>query len=246
MRESAEKYIRLEQNMYSKGANNPIFSYIAQNLRSELTKITSNIEYAQLSGDVSLLDDSKYSSQYMLRLIECYLDFLDQTNISQNVEPVSLSALLKNVASSMAPYAKWQQCDLDLNVAGRYQPVMANREVLNTVLTSLSSVFIVAQSEVKHKARPVITYAVTRSNKGITAGIYSNVEAINSAMLKKARNLYGKSGNPMSASVSNGSAGLYMADSLLNNMSYGLRVSKFHKMTGLSASFEPSKQIALV
>lgn len=246
MREVADNYMRLEQQMYSKSANNPIFSYIAQNLRSELTKFTSSIEYAQFSGDLSILDESKYSSQYMLRLIDCYLNFLDQTDISANVEPVSLSAMLTSVASSMAPYAKWQQCDLDLNVAGRYQPVMANKDILTTVLTSLSSVFIAAQSEVKHNTRPVITYAVTKSSKGIMAGIYSNVGAINGATLNKARNLYGKSGNPISTTVSNGSAGLYMADSLLSQMSNGLRASKFHNMSGLAASFEPSNQMALV
>lgn len=241
-----KKYDFDEQSMYSNNARDPIFSYIADNLRNELIKLNSSLEYAQLSGDVKLLDNAKFSSQAMLRLIDCYLSYTTQADSFSDVEPVSLSAMLTSIASTMSPYAAWQQCDLDLNVMGKYQPVMVNRELLKTVLTSLSSIFISAQSEIKHTTRPIISYAVTRTKNGITAGIYSNVEAMNGRMLRTARMQYGKPGNPTSAAVTNASAGLYMADSLLSKISNGLKASRFNKMVGLSASFEPSQQLAIV
>ncbi len=237
-----------EQKMYSASndASLPIFTYIAENLRSELHKFSSGVEYAQITGDLKGLDGPKYSAQAMLKLIECYLDYIDQVESFKQTEPVSLSALLSSVMSSMSGFANWQQCDLDLQVMGKYQPVMANREVLKTVLTSLSSILILAQSEIVHRTRPVVTFVVRKTKAGISAGIYSSVNAIDSKTLKTARQLYGKPGNPTSKSLSNGSAGLFMADSLLGKMSNGLKVSKFNNMQGLSANFEVSQQIALV
>lgn len=236
-----------EQNMYTIGNSN-VISYIIDNLRSELVKISTNIEYAINTNDISNLETAKYSSQNMLKLVETYLKYtsnVDNTEY-QIIEPVSLSAMLESIVSNMKPYADWQQCDLGLTIEGKYQPIMANKEMLQTVLSSLSSLFISAHGEYRHNTRPLILYAVRRTKDGISAGIYSDLEGINSDMLKNARKLYGKASNPLNGLTSNTNAGLYLADLLLNKMSSSLKIGRFNKLNGLVTTFQPSKQLLLI
>lgn len=237
----------IEQNMYAID-NNHTINYIFESIRLELVKVSTNIEYAINTKDIANLETAKYSSQNMLKLVETYLKYTnsDDTTDSQIIEPVSLSALLSGVVSSMKPYADWQQCDLGLSIEGKYQPVMANREMLQTVMNSLSSLFITAHGEYRHKRRPLILYVVRRTRAGITAGIYSDLEGINSDMLNTARKLYGKASNPLNGLTTNTNAGLYLADLLLHKMSSSLKIGKFNKLHGLVTTFQPSKQLLLV
>lgn len=233
----------VEQNMYS---IDPVFYHVAENLKTELKKISTAIEYSILTKDFSNLEMAQFSTQGMLRLIDCYQTYINRQDLLSLIEPVSLSAIMSEIISDMKPYAHWRQCDLDLAVEGKFQPVLANKEMLHIILGSLSSIFLSAQSELRPKKRPLIMYAVSRNKQGVTAGIYSDLEGFNSEMLIRARKLFGKAMNPVNGLISNTNAGLFLADSLLGTVASGLKVAKLNNLYGFATTFKPSQQLILV
>jgi hypothetical protein len=113
-------------------------------------------------------------------------------------------------------------------------------------MISLGQVLIEARSQQPASTRRVIKLAAHRTRYGISAGMFSDVKGLDSAAFRRAKHLYGDAKQPFSQLVSGGGAGVFIASSLLANMSSGLRTARYQKLNGLAATFTPSQQLALV
>ncbi len=221
---------------------------LAEQLKVPLLHISTFSELARSGRDVTdLLPHIEVAADRALHFIDSYLlsNNLIQRQVSLQLEPVSLASVLYDTAHRLDGLAKQYGSQLELEIGGRYEPVMANREGLEYALANIGQVLIEAQSHQAAKSQRLVMGAHRRRG-GIVAGVYADVEGLNANALNRARALHGKARHPLSDVVASSGAGLFIAESILSSMSAQLRVAKHHRRSGLAATFVPSQQLALV
>jgi hypothetical protein len=192
-----------------------------------------------------LLQTIALTSSSALKLIDSYLLSVQlQTESRLNLEPVSLSSVMYDTANSLEAYAKAHDCEIELRLMGKFGPVMARRDVVQSALESLGYSFIDAAS--KPDAPTKITLAVRRTKSGMSTGIYSDVSKLNSGLLKQARVLKGVARQPLGDFSAGSGAGVFVADALFDFFDTTVRVARFENLFGLAAHLQPSLQLNLV
>jgi len=237
-----------QQNVVSKDER--LLDLMAEQMKLPLIQIARSAELAQMSKarKKSILNSIELTADSALQLIDNYLlsTKLIREQAYLHLEPVSVAAVLNETAHRLEKLARQHDCELELHLGGRYEPVMAHREGLEAALTSLGYVFIESQSRLKHEKRPVLKMAAHRSNYGIVTGIFADMEGLSTDMYRRARHIYGQARQPLTQLSASSGAGVFVADSLLNSMSTHLRIAHHQKMTGLAATFSPSHQLSMV
>lgn len=223
---------------------------MAEQMKLPLIQIARNAELAQMSNvkKMQILESIELTADSALQLIDNYLlsTKLVREQVYLHLEPVSVSAVLNETAHRLEKLAHQHDCDLELHLSGRYEPVMAHREGLEAALTSLGYVLIESQSSLPSHKRPVLKMAAHRCNYGIVAGIFANMEGLSTDMFRRAWHIYGRARQPLTQLSANSGAGVFVADSLLSSMSTHLRIAHHQKLTGLAATFLPSQQLSMV
>lgn len=218
---------------------------LAQQLKLPLLQIARRAELAKQSGDTASLDEVELTADSALQLIDSYLLSI-RLSKDTHLEPVSVAAVLNRVAHNLSSIAGQYQCELQLHLSGKYEPVMADSAGLEAALSSLGYVFIQAQASQKAKEKPMVKLAAHRGKKGIVAGLYSETEGLSSAMYRRAHQLAGRSQQPLVDFTADSGAGVFIAESLFKSMSARLRVARHQQLAGLAATLTPSNQLALV
>jgi len=123
---------------------------IAEQLKMPLTAIARQAELGEFGADISALDFRAVGEQAStaLALVDNYLLGL-QLATGQEIlalEPVSAASVLADVAHELDSFAKRYGVPLEVHIAGKYEPVMANRKALRAALTSLGYELIAAQA----------------------------------------------------------------------------------------------------
>lgn len=222
---------------------------LTEQIKLPLLQIAQRAELARLDGQpLDHLDSIGLTASGALKLLDNYLLSIRLgTALSDlELEPVSLAAVLNETAHELSKVAKQHQCDLELHLSGKYEPVLANREGLAAALTSLGLVFIEAQSGGAHEHRPVVKLAAHRGKRGIVAGTFADTEGLSKAMYQRARGIYGQAHQPLTGLTAASGAGVFVAESILSSMSTHLQVARHQKLSGLAATFLPSRQLELV
>lgn len=218
---------------------------IAEQLRLPLCSIARQAELAQMTGDISLKDLSIVHAQATaaLALVDSYLLGLQlmQTQATLELEPVSVSALLVDVAHELDGFAKQYDTKLTLHIAGRFAPVMAHRQGLKAALLALTYGLL----EANVMPGEEVVLAVHRTPKGIVTGVYGSFENCNSETWRRALTLIGKASQPIAAVPTNG-AMLFIAHTILRAMSSRLRPGIYMKGRGLATTLHTSQQLSLV
>lgn len=218
---------------------------IAEQLRLPLCLIARQAELGQLTGEASLKDLSVVHVQATaaLTLVESYLLGLQlmQSQTTLELEPVSVSALLVDIAHELDGFAKQHDTKLDLRIGGRFAPVMAHRQGLKAALLALTYGLLEANVISGDK----VVLAVHRTPKGIVTGVYGNFENCNSESWRRALNLMGKASQPIAAVPNNG-AMLFIAHTILRAMSSKLRPGIYLKDRGLATTLHTSQQLSFV
>lgn len=181
-----------------------------------------------------------------LQLAESYaLSLRVQGRVTPLVlEPVTVSSLLYDTAQGLQPFARQYGVRLELETGPRSQPVMADRTVLQSAMTSLGQVFILAQSE---RDKPeTVWLAAHKSRYGIVAGLYGESLEVGADNLRRARALHGKAHEPLQRLVSGPAAGVFVADSLLQTLASRLHVARYKGLGGLAATLQPSQQLQFI
>lgn len=175
-----------------------------------------------------------------LQLIDSYVRSTEQVELQ--LEPVSVSSVLYEVAQELEPVVKQYGGELDVAVDGRYGPVLAHQASLEAMLVTVGRSLLEADTNPK----PRLVLATYRTAQGINAGVFGQHPDLNPSIFRRALALYGTSRQPLPGAHPLNGAGLYMADVLCEKMAAHLRVVHRHKLTGLAACFAPSAQLQLV
>ncbi len=160
------------------------------------------------------------------------------------LEPVTMSSLLYDTAHDLAAFAKQYGVELELDSGPRLQPILADRTVLQSALTSLGQVFVLAQAESDEPS--AVRLAAHRSRYGVVAGLYGHLPQLGADSLRRAHALQGRARQPLQRLVSGPAAGVFVADSLLRTLTARLHVARLHGLYGLAATLQPSSQLQLV
>ena len=234
----------------SSGIDGRLLQSLAEHMKLPLLQVARQAELARLTDQpMAQLDSIELTADTALVLIDNYLlsTRLAQLHGELELEPVAISAVLADAAHQLAKLAERHQCELEIHVAGRYEPVIAHRAGLEAALVSLGYVFIEAQSNRSPKTqRPVIRLAAHRGKNGIVAGLFTDIDGISSDMYRRAHMLYGHARQSLPELVAGSGAGVFVADSLLDTMSARLRVAHHQKLNGLAATLKPSRQLSLI
>ena len=216
---------------------------LAEQLKLPLLHIARTAELNQDGSAV--LDSIQYTADMAIRLVDGYLLSTQQySQSSLQLEPVSISSVLQDIAHRLSPLAREYDQDLEVKLSGRYAPVMAHRQSLEAAYTLLGYAMVEAGGETERRTTTVL--GAHRSAQGIVAGIFSDHEGLTADMFRRAKAIYGRSRQAMPSVSPTSGAGIFLADSLLSTMSAPLKVAQHNKMSGLAATLLPSQQLQLV
>jgi hypothetical protein len=237
--------------MASVSTDSPLVSqqlllHVAEELKIPLQQIARQAEYGQLTGETDL-QTIHTTADMALKLLDNYvlgvrLAF-DSAQLA--IEPVSVSSVLYDAGQQLDGLAKIYGIQLELDVAGRFGPVLAHRQGLQSALVSLGASLIEALPALESRQLK-LQLATHRSRYGIVAGIYSDTEQLTNAALVNGRKLRGISRQPFINLTHTSGAGIFVADSIMRAMQLKLRTSRHHRLYGLGAVLQPNPQMQLV
>ncbi len=230
---------------FNGAAQDRLLRALAEQLKVPLIQIARAAELGKLTDTKNALGHIEYTADMGLRLIDSYLLSVQlQAQPVLELEPVSVSAVLQDTVHRLNQLAKQYDCELEVHLSGKYEPVMANRESLEAAFATLGYAFIesVPPADSRHR----IVLAAHRSAKGVVAGVFSEEPTMTADMFGRARALYGTARQAAPGLSSGSGAGLFVADTLLTSMSSPLRMARHQKLSGIAATFLPSQQLQLV
>ncbi len=235
----------------ARGDSAPILSQqlllsVAEQLKLPLLQIARQAEIG-LIGQQSRLSDIQATADTALRLLDGYVMGV-RLNLEQSeleVEPVSVSSILYDTGQQLEAIAKSYGVSLELSIAGKYGPVMAHKQGLQTALVSLGAALIEALPALE-SPQLKLQLATHRCRYGIVAGIYSDTEQLTTEALQAGRQMQGKVRQPLSGFSHTSGAGIFVADALLQAMKLKLQVSRHHGMYGLATVLQTNSQLQLV
>jgi signal transduction histidine kinase len=227
---------------------NELLKCVAEQLKLPLINIARQTELAQLLGYIQPNDLQNIHTHAVaaLTLVDSYMLGLELIRSQQplDLEPISISSTLTEAAHALDSFAKQYGVIIELEIGGKYGPVMGNYEGLKAALISLGYELIEAQAA--HTKSAHLTLAVTRNPHGIVAGMYSAYEDLQAEHWRRAVELCGQAHQPFTTLTAGSGAGIFVADAILQAMDARLRVGHYHKQRGLATVLRPSPQLRLV
>ncbi len=221
---------------------------VAEQLKLPLMNIARQTELAQLLGrlDPTELQGIHTHAVAALRLVDSYMLGLELLRDQSTLDlgPVSISSALTETAHALEPFAKQYGVIIELEIGGKYGPVMGNYEGLKAALMSLGYELIEAQAA--HTRSTHLTLAATKGSQGIVAGMYSAYENLQAEHWRRAVELCGRAQQPFTTLTAGSGAGIFVADTILQAMDTRLRVGHYHKQRGLATVLRQSPQLQLV
>lgn len=223
---------------------------VAEELKLPLLQIARQAEQAELGGQASLLTIRTVADS-ALRLLDNYALGVRLALEPEHLEPesVSVSSVLYDTGQQLDALAKSYGVMLEMNVAGRFGPVLAHRQGLQAALVSLGAALIEAlpaQTAVQPKQQLKLQLATHRCRYGIVAGLYADTKQLSNEALIQGRQLHGSSRQPLINLTHTSGAGIFVADTILKAMSLNLRASRHHRLYGLGTVLQPNNQLQLV
>lgn len=222
-----------------------LFASLAEQVKLPFLQVAQAAQLLDMGDDQvahkqTIIEASRAATQ----LIDGYLLHVRLQQSSQlQLEPVSVSSVLYDTSQLLDKYARMHDCEMQLDVAGKYEPVMAHAGGLKAALANIGYSFIEAAPAGQ---RSIIRLGVRRTKQGISTGIFTNSATLSTQLLKQARELQGSMRQPLNQFTSETAAGVFVADGLIASLGSEMQVSQMHGMTGLAAVFNPSGQLSLV
>lgn len=223
---------------------------VAEELKLPLLQIARQAEQTSLGGtaDLAVIQATADSA---LRLLDNY-----SLGVRLALEPgqlspesVSVSSVLYDTGQQLEALARSYGVELELNVAGRFGPVLAHRQGLQAALVSLGAALIEAlpaQAQAGAKPQLTLQLATHRCRYGIVAGLYADTKQLSEEVLQRGRRLQRHSRQPLLDLTHTSGAGIFVADTILKAMKLNLRASRHHRLYGLGTVLQPNHQLQLV
>lgn len=223
---------------------------VAEELKLPLLQIARQAEQTSLDGTADLAG-IQATADSALRLLDNYALgvrlALEPGQLSP--ESVSVSSVLYDTGQQLEALARSYGVELELNVAGRFGPVLAHRQGLQAALVSLGAALIEAlpaQAEAGAKPQLTLQLATHRCRYGIVAGLYADTKQLSEEVLQRGRRLQHRSRQPLLDLTHTSGAGIFVADTILKAMKLNLRASRHHRLYGLGTVLQPNHQMQLV
>lgn len=220
---------------------------VAEQLKVPLLQIARQAELARLTG-ADTLGVIEATADGALKLVDAYtlgvrLSLVEHAELQ--AEPVSISSVLYDAESQLHALAHYYGVELELNVAGRFGPVMAHRAGLQAALVSLGAALIEALPSLE-TPQLKLQLATHRCRYGIVAGLYADTPQLSELALREGRRLQAASRQPLVNAMHGSGTGVFLADAILRAMHLRLNVSRHHRLFGLGAVLQPNNQLQLV
>ena len=219
---------------------------VAEQLKLPLLQIARQAEAGLLTGEAEL-QQMQSTADTALRLLDGYVLGV-RLNLEQaqlDIEPVSVSSILYDTGQELEAIAKSYGVELELNIAGRFGPVMAHKQGLQMALVSLGAGLIEALPALE-SPQLKLQLGIHRCRYGIVAGLYSDTEQLSTEALRQGRRLQGKVRQPVASHSHTSGAGIFVADALLQAMQLKLHLSRHHGLYGLGTVLSQNNQLQLV
>ena len=230
---------------YSSEAQERLLRALAEQLKLPLLQIAREAELAATNNDQKALGSISYTADMALRLVDSYLLSVQLQSLPVlELEPVSISAVLQDTAHRLNQLAKQYDCDLEVHLSGKYGPVMAHRQSLESAFATLGYAFIESMPTAENKHKVIL--GAHRSAKGLVTGLFGNQEGTSADMYRRGMALFGTARQPIPTLSPQSGAGVFVAESLLKNMDATLQVSRHNKLSGLAVTLIQSQQLQLV
>jgi hypothetical protein len=220
---------------------------VAEEIKLPLIQIARLAEGNRLNQEGSSNALIEATADSALKLIDNYIlgVRLSQEPSSFGLENVSVSSVLYNAKQELSAVANNYGVDLDLNIAGKYGPVSANRVGLEAALVSLGAALITALPAIGAKQLK-LRLATHKSRYGIVAGVYVDTKQVSHEALAAGRRLRDVSRQPLVGLSHSSGAGIFVADSILRAMDLNLTASRHHNWYGIGTVLQPSSQLQLL
>lgn len=236
---------RLATTGFSNEVQERLLRALAEQLKLPLLQIAREAEFAAVQGDNSALHTISYTADRAISLVDSYLLSIQLQSLpTLDLEPVSVSAMLQDTAHRLSQLAKQYNCELEIHLGGKYQPVMAHRQSIEAAYATLGQAFVEATPAADQKYTVVL--GAHRSRRGLVTGIFGNQTGLNTDTYRRGKALFGTARQPLPGMSASAGAGVFVADTLLSNMATPLHVSRHKTLSGLAATLTPSQQLALV
>lgn len=219
---------------------------VAEELKLPLMQIARQAELGQAGGEANLALIRSAAST-ALNLLDNYVLgvklALEPSDLS--IEPVSVSSVLYDTGQQLDAMARSYGVNLELNVAGRFGPVLAHRSGLQAALTSLGAALIEALPA-QETTQLKLHLATHRSRYGVVAGLYADTQQLSREALQRGRQLQRRSRQPFTGLTHAPGAGVFVADTILHAMNLRLTPSRHHNLYGLGTVLKSNNQLHLV
>jgi hypothetical protein len=224
-----------------------LFGIMIEQLKVPLLHIARQSEQAQY-GDLPSYKDINSVAEMSIKMIDSYLLTRGQNSqLGLDIEPVSISSVLNSAADNLNNLAKLYNCDIELHLSGKFGPVVSHRAKLEAAYTMLGYSFIEANMANKIKeSKGRIILSGYRTSKGLVAGVFSPEIKFNHDSLTKSIATFGSTKQGMPDVSQSTGAGIFIANTILNDLATKLRVAHYKKISGVAATLIPSQQLQLV
>lgn len=220
-----------------------LLAALSDDLALPLLQIKSTLEAGEANEQIFL------SIENGLELIEAYKLTLrlnkDLDGLS--FEPVSIGAVLQDVAHDLTPYAKKYATDLEVDVSGKLTPVLTHQPSLESAMHVLATSLIRAQTaQVQQPSYKLMLGAHRTADGTIATGVFSSVDGLSDKALRNARFLGGRARQPLPALPAGAASGVLIADMLCSSLWQPLRAAAHGGLHGLATAIPMSKQLSFV
>lgn len=183
-----------------------------------------------------------------LRLLDSYLMSLRlslQPETKLTLEPVSVAAVLHDTARQLESVAGQYGVELTLRVPGRYEPVLAHRQALQSAMVSLGYALIEALPASGADSLR-LQLAAHRTKYGIVAGVYGQLDGLSPRLFRRALDLQGYVRQPLVTALPGSGSGIFIANAIVTAMASRLRVGRYGRLPGFAMTLPASEQLQLV
>jgi hypothetical protein len=226
---------------------------LSDDLALPLLQVKTSLEVLQ-HKDFSKKEVKAYSASMALsaeaglQMVEAYRLVLKADQLHNlPLVPLSIGAVLEDVAHHVSMYAKQYSTSIEVDVAGRLAPVLAHQPSLFAALEVLSTSLVRAQAaQGQAPDYKLILGAHRTADNVISAGVFSNVHGLSDRTLRAARALTGQARQPLAAVPPGAASGVLIADMLCSALWQPLRSAAHRNMGGLATTIPSTRQLNFV
>lgn len=224
-----------------------LLTTVVEYLKLPLMQIARRAEL-EIDAKRPSLQEIRTTADAATQLLDNYIlgvQLATQEATLADTEPVAVSSVLYRAEQRLRPVARAYGVELEMDIEGKYGPVMAHRRGLEAALISLGYALIEALPA-QQVPQLKLQLSAHRCRYGIVAGLYCDAEQVTTEALRTGRRLYGRARQPLANVSHTSGAGIFVADAILHAMQTQLTTSRHRNLYGLGVVLPLNPQLSLV